>query len=190
MGEYIPSTLLTLSKPIFIVQSLEQTRHPVCHVMTSVPSRYPNTPGIFRKDQVNAWGPIVSGVHEAGGVFFVQLWHVGRASHPGMSSRQPSDELQEHLPGFQLAHQNCSRRFSHAERQGSRHASALQTISQAVLSRCRALMFRSPRHSSASVLMAAWLHTLYRGHSPRRKSRSWSRHLQMLLKTPSKQVRS
>ncbi|CAK0770085.1 hypothetical protein CVIRNUC_003732 [Coccomyxa viridis] len=43
---------------------------------------YPNTPGIFRKDQVNAWGPIVSGVHEAGGVFFVQLWHVGRASHP------------------------------------------------------------------------------------------------------------
>ena len=185
-----PCHLSSLSTLTRFVQSIQQTRHPACYVMTSVPSRYPNTPGIFRKDQVDAWKPIVSGVHEAGGVFFVQLWHVGRASHPGVSSNQPPDDLQEHLPRFGVARRDCSHSFRHAKRQGTQHAFALQTISLVVVSRCHALIFRSPRHSSASVLMAAWLRILYRGHSPRRKFCSWSRLLQTLLRTPSKQVRS
>jgi len=42
---------------------------------------YPNTPGIWTEEQVEAWKPIVNGVHLKGGVFFCQIWHTGRASH-------------------------------------------------------------------------------------------------------------
>ncbi|OAY77900.1 12-oxophytodienoate reductase 1 [Ananas comosus] len=42
---------------------------------------YPNTPGIWTKEQVEAWKPIVDAVHEKGGVFFCQIWHVGRVSN-------------------------------------------------------------------------------------------------------------
>jgi len=42
---------------------------------------YPNTPGIWTEEQVEAWKPIVNGVHEKGGVFFCQIWHTGRASN-------------------------------------------------------------------------------------------------------------
>ncbi|KAK8370135.1 hypothetical protein V6Z12_A01G156900 [Gossypium hirsutum] len=41
---------------------------------------YPDTPGIWTKEQVEAWKPIVDAVHDKGGIFFCQLWHVGRAS--------------------------------------------------------------------------------------------------------------
>jgi 12-oxophytodienoic acid reductase len=44
---------------------------------------YPNTPGIWTEEQVEAWKPIVNGVHLKGGVFFCQIWHTGRASHVG-----------------------------------------------------------------------------------------------------------
>jgi N-ethylmaleimide reductase len=45
---------------------------------------YPGTPGIFSKDQVVAWKRITDSVHAAGGRIFVQLWHVGRISHPSL----------------------------------------------------------------------------------------------------------
>jgi hypothetical protein len=32
---------------------------------------------------VDAWRPVVKAVHDKGSVFFCQLWHCGRASHPG-----------------------------------------------------------------------------------------------------------
>nr|CAB3450070.1 unnamed protein product [Digitaria exilis] len=41
---------------------------------------YPNTPGIWTKEHVEAWKPVVEAVHRKGGVFFCQIWHVGRAS--------------------------------------------------------------------------------------------------------------
>ncbi|XXG39478.1 hypothetical protein AAC387_Pa01g0428 [Persea americana] len=44
---------------------------------------YPETPGIWTKEQVQAWKPIVDAVHEKGGIFFCQLWHVGRVSNYG-----------------------------------------------------------------------------------------------------------
>ncbi|KAA0067605.1 12-oxophytodienoate reductase 2-like [Cucumis melo var. makuwa] len=44
---------------------------------------YPNTPGIWTKEQVEAWKPIVDAVHSKGGVFFCQIWHVGRVSDSG-----------------------------------------------------------------------------------------------------------
>ncbi|KAH7663839.1 12-oxophytodienoate reductase protein [Dioscorea alata] len=44
---------------------------------------YPETPGIWTKEQVEAWKPIVKAVHDKGGVFFCQLGHVGRVSSYG-----------------------------------------------------------------------------------------------------------
>ncbi|KAI3861013.1 hypothetical protein MKX03_026682 [Papaver bracteatum] len=41
---------------------------------------YPETPGIWTKEHVEAWKPIVQAVHDKGGLFFCQLWHVGRVS--------------------------------------------------------------------------------------------------------------
>ncbi|KAK4851897.1 hypothetical protein QYF36_019252 [Acer negundo] len=42
---------------------------------------YPQTPGLWTKDQVDAWKPIVDAVHAKGGIFFCQLWHVRRVSN-------------------------------------------------------------------------------------------------------------
>lgn len=43
---------------------------------------FPHVPGIFNKEQVEAWKETVERVHAKGAVIFCQLWHVGRASHP------------------------------------------------------------------------------------------------------------
>lgn len=47
---------------------------------------YPRVPGLYSRDQVSAWKPVTDAVHEAHGMIFAQLWHVGRQSH---SSVQP-----------------------------------------------------------------------------------------------------
>lgn len=43
---------------------------------------YPDTPGIWSNDQVRGWSNVTKAVHGAGGRIVVQLWHVGRISHP------------------------------------------------------------------------------------------------------------
>ncbi len=43
---------------------------------------YPDTPGIWSAEQVAGWKLTTSAVHAAGGRIFLQLWHVGRISHP------------------------------------------------------------------------------------------------------------
>jgi len=43
---------------------------------------YVNTPGIHSKEQVEGWKKVTQAVHEEGGKIFLQLWHVGRMSHP------------------------------------------------------------------------------------------------------------
>ena len=43
---------------------------------------YPATPGIFSQEQVEGWKMITDAVHAANGHIFLQLWHVGRISHP------------------------------------------------------------------------------------------------------------
>jgi len=40
------------------------------------------TPGIYSNDQVKGWKAVTGAVHRAGGKIFLQLWHVGRMSHP------------------------------------------------------------------------------------------------------------
>jgi N-ethylmaleimide reductase len=43
---------------------------------------YIRTPGIHSADQVAGWIKVTEAVHRAGGKIFLQLWHVGRISHP------------------------------------------------------------------------------------------------------------
>jgi N-ethylmaleimide reductase len=43
---------------------------------------YVNTPGVHSAPQVERWKQVTDAVHERGGRIFVQLWHVGRISHP------------------------------------------------------------------------------------------------------------
>ncbi len=43
---------------------------------------YPRTPGIYSERQVAGWRRVTDAVHKAGGRIFLQLWHVGRISHP------------------------------------------------------------------------------------------------------------
>jgi N-ethylmaleimide reductase len=43
---------------------------------------YINTPGIHTDEQIEGWKVVTERVHKAGGKIFLQLWHVGRISHP------------------------------------------------------------------------------------------------------------
>lgn len=43
---------------------------------------YAWTPGIHTPEQIAGWQRITDAVHAAGGRMFLQLWHVGRVSHP------------------------------------------------------------------------------------------------------------
>ena len=51
---------------------------------------YAWTPGLYTREQVEAWRPVTAGVHARGGRIFPQLWHVGRISHPSL---QPGGAL-------------------------------------------------------------------------------------------------
>jgi N-ethylmaleimide reductase len=51
---------------------------------------YAWTPGIHSGEQVEAWHRVTRAVHQANGLIFNQLWHVGRISHPAL---QPDNML-------------------------------------------------------------------------------------------------
>jgi N-ethylmaleimide reductase len=51
---------------------------------------YAWTPGIHTPEQVEGWRLVTDAVHEADGLIFNQLWHVGRVSHPAL---QPDGAL-------------------------------------------------------------------------------------------------
>jgi N-ethylmaleimide reductase len=51
---------------------------------------YPGTPGIHSAEQIAGWKGVTEAVQAAGGRIFLQLWHVGRISHPSL---QPDGAL-------------------------------------------------------------------------------------------------
>ena len=51
---------------------------------------YAWTPGIYTDEQVTAWKKVTDAVHAEGGRIVLQLWHVGRISHPDL---QPNGGL-------------------------------------------------------------------------------------------------
>ena len=50
---------------------------------------YADTPGIWSPEQVAGWKLVTRAVHGAGGRMFLQLWHVGRISHPVFLDGKP-----------------------------------------------------------------------------------------------------
>ncbi|MDQ2820887.1 MAG: alkene reductase [Pseudomonadota bacterium] len=51
---------------------------------------YAGAPGIYTAAHVRGWAMVTHAVHAAGGRIFLQLWHVGRISHPSL---QPYGDL-------------------------------------------------------------------------------------------------
>jgi 2,4-dienoyl-CoA reductase-like NADH-dependent reductase (Old Yellow Enzyme family) len=43
---------------------------------------YSNVPGIFTKAHIDGWKRVTDAVHQNNGLIFLQIWHVGRVSHP------------------------------------------------------------------------------------------------------------
>ena len=43
---------------------------------------YSNVPGIFTKAHIDGWKRVTDAVHQKNGLIFLQIWHVGRVSHP------------------------------------------------------------------------------------------------------------
>ncbi|MEX3628565.1 MAG: alkene reductase [Burkholderia sp.] len=51
---------------------------------------YADTPGIWNDEQIRDWAEVTRAVHQAGGRIVLQLWHVGRISHPSfLDGQQP-----------------------------------------------------------------------------------------------------
>ena len=61
---------------------------------------WPNGPGIWSNEQVEAWKPVTEAVHEAGGRIVLQLWHMGRLVHPDfLGGAQPVSSSATTAPG-------------------------------------------------------------------------------------------
>ncbi len=45
---------------------------------------YAWTPGIYSPEQVDGWKLVTDAVHAKGGAIYLQIWHVGRISHPSL----------------------------------------------------------------------------------------------------------
>ena len=50
---------------------------------------WPNAPGLWSDEQVEAWKPVTAAVHEAGGRIVTQLWHLGRMARADVTGSQP-----------------------------------------------------------------------------------------------------
>ena len=62
---------------------------------------YPDTPGIWSDEQVAGWRITTDAVHAAGGIIFLQLWHVGRISDPiYLDGQTPVSASAIAAPGF------------------------------------------------------------------------------------------
>ncbi len=48
---------------------------------------YAWTPGIYTPEQIEGWRLIAETVHDADGLIFMQLWHVGRVSYPALQPK-------------------------------------------------------------------------------------------------------
>jgi N-ethylmaleimide reductase len=50
---------------------------------------WPNAPGLWTDEQVEAWKPVTAAVHAAGGRIFAQIWHMGRLARPDVTGLTP-----------------------------------------------------------------------------------------------------
>jgi len=50
---------------------------------------WPNAPGLWSDEQVEAWKPVTDAVHDAGGRIVAQIWHMGRLARPDVTGMTP-----------------------------------------------------------------------------------------------------
>jgi N-ethylmaleimide reductase len=77
-----------------------------CSPISDMAHGYPGTPGIHSRTQVAGWKHVTDAVHAAGGRIVLQLWHVGRISHPSLL---PDDALPVAPSAIQPAGQALTR---------------------------------------------------------------------------------
>lgn len=53
--------------------------------VSTVGRGYSFTPGIYNQEQIDGWKKVTDAVHAEGGKIFIQLWHVGRVTHPSIT---------------------------------------------------------------------------------------------------------
>ncbi|KIY44354.1 FMN-linked oxidoreductase [Fistulina hepatica ATCC 64428] len=53
-------------------------------LITPQGTEWPDAPGIWSKEQIAAWKPVIDAVHAEGASIYIQLWHLGRVSHPDL----------------------------------------------------------------------------------------------------------
>ncbi|HSH87103.1 MAG TPA: alkene reductase [Methylophilus sp.] len=56
--------------------------------ITPMAHGYPALPGIYTDAQIAGWKKVTDAVHAQGGKIVIQLWHVGRISHPSLLPNQ------------------------------------------------------------------------------------------------------
>ena len=50
---------------------------------------WPKAPGLWTAEMVEAWKPVTTAVHEAGGRIVAQIWHMGRLARPDVTGLTP-----------------------------------------------------------------------------------------------------
>ena len=63
---------------------------------------YAWTPGIHSAAQIAGWQKVTRAVHDAGGVIFAQLWHVGRVSHTALQPEGQAPVAPSAIPASQV----------------------------------------------------------------------------------------
>ncbi len=59
---------------------------------------WPNAPGLWTAEQVEAWKPVTESVHKAGGKIVAQIWHMGRLARPDVTGLTPLSSSQTRAP--------------------------------------------------------------------------------------------
>ena len=60
---------------------------------------WPFAPGLWSKEQVEGWKPVIAAVHKAGGRMVAQLWHMGRLVHYNVSGMPAVSASATRAPG-------------------------------------------------------------------------------------------
>ncbi len=69
---------------------------------------WPNAPGLWSDEQVEAWKPVVAAVHEAGGRIVPQLWHLGRLARKDVTGDAPFSSSATTAPARPGASENVN----------------------------------------------------------------------------------
>lgn len=69
---------------------------------------WPNAPGLWSDEQVEAWKPVVAAVHAAGGRIVPQLWHLGRLARKDVTGNAPFSSSATTAPARAGASENVN----------------------------------------------------------------------------------